>query len=250
MTERISSSAFEGLQHLLDGQSGSAALARNIENNPICAVSYEGAVPCLFVQWRGRANSSHIRYIHESLLRLIEKHRVSKILGDDADLTAIPPADQEWIVSDWMPRAIAAGLKAAASRMPNRYNARTSVKRILSEVPDCLSIRTFESLREAKDWLRGIYKTGIYRIEYHRFQRGGEPLSTFAIWCDKPNVGHFSDLARVALRSFWKMGRDCLIPVISRNQLPEVIVITDDSGTEVHRWSLDDEIRRLSRATP
>lgn len=249
MSERNTNSSVEGLQHLLDGKSGSLALAQSIEDNPICAVSYEGAIPCLVVQWRGRASSSHIRYVHEYLLRLIEKHRVSKILGDDAALTTIPAADQKWIVGDWMPRAIAAGLKAAASRMPNRHNARTSIKRIMSAVPDGLSIRTFESLGEAKKWLRGIYETGIYRIEYRRFQRGGKPISTFSIWCDNPNIGHFNDLARVALRSFWKEGSESLVPITAGKPLPELIVVTSASGAEVHRWSLEDEMRQLGKAT-
>lgn len=248
MIERNRNSSFEGLKHLLDGQSGGPALVQNIEDNPICAVSYDAAVPCLFVQWRGRAKSAHIRYIHEHLLRLIEKHRVSKILGDDAALVAIPAVDEQWIVSDWMPRAMAAGLKAAASKRPERHTAWASVKRIQTAVPDGLSCRTFETLGEAKKWLRGVYGAGIYRIEYRRFQRG-KPIITFAFWCREPTIGHFNELARVALRSFWKANEGSLEPITPRQPLPEVIVVTTDSGEEVHRWSLEDEIRQLDRAT-
>jgi hypothetical protein len=236
------------LQHSLKGQSGNARrLAENLEDNPICAVSYDANVPCLFVQWRGYAKSTEIRYVHECILRLVEEHRVSKLLGDDAALRTITAVDQHWIVDDWMPRAIAAGLKTAASNRPSRPSGRASVNRIRSAVPAGLAIRSFGSLDEAKAWLRSVYQAGRYRIHYRRFKRGGEPLSTFAFWFDESSVGHFRQLARVALRSFWKIEAGSLEPVISRQPLPELIVITTERGEEVCRWSLQNEWSLLAK---
>jgi hypothetical protein len=240
--------SFDGMQHLAAGESGDGALhADNLEDNPICAISYDASVPCLVVQWRGPAKSSQIRYIHECLIRLIEKHQVSKILGDDAALRRIQAVDQQWIVSDWMPRAIAAGLRTAASNKPRGRSAQASIKRILSAVPAGLAIRSFESLQEAKGWLGGVYRAGTYRIQYHRFKRGGEPISTFVFWSHQPSIGYFMEMARVALRSFWKADDGSLQPIIPRQRLPELIVITSEAGDEICRWSLEDEMRWLDK---
>jgi hypothetical protein len=237
--------SLDGLQHLLEGESGdSYALADNIEDNPICTVSYDPDVPCLVVRWKRYATSTQVRYIHECLIRLIKKHRVSKIFGNDTDLVNIAATDQHWIAQDWMPRAIAAGLKSAVSIKPRAYFGQTSVNRILSFLPAGLAIRSFDNFEEGKTWLRSVYQAGTYRICYRRF-KGGEPLNTFSFWCEDPSIGYFRQMARVALRGFWKAQDGSLEPVISRQPLPELIVVEGEDGNEVCRWSLEDEIRQL-----
>lgn len=241
-------SSLDGLRHLLEGESGDGrALADNLERNPICTVSYDPEIPCLVVRWRGYATSAQTRYIHECLIQLIKKHRVSKILGDDTALVSIAAIDQHWIIHDWMPRAMAAGLKSAASIKPCGYFGQASVNRILSLVPAGLAIRSFESLREGKAWLHSAYQPGTYRIVYRRF-KGGDSINTFSFWCQDPSIGYFRQAARVALRSFWRTHDGTLEPVISRQPLPELVIVEDEHGEEVCRWSLEDEIRELQVA--
>jgi hypothetical protein len=207
---------------LLHGDSGDdRALAQSIEDNPICTVSYDPSTPCLLVRWKRHATSAQIRYIHECLIHLIKKHRVSKILGDDTDLVSIAAVDQHWIVQDWMPCAMAADLRNAASIKPRAYFGRTSVNRILSILPAGLAIRSFERFEDGQAWLRSAYQPGTYRILYRRF-KGGDPINVFAFWCQNPNLGYFQELARV--------------------------VIEGEDGDEVCRWSLEDEIRMLRNA--
>jgi hypothetical protein len=243
--QQIDESSLDGLQHLLEGGSGDGrALAENLEDNPICTVSCDPSVPCLVVRWKRYATSAQIRYIHECLIRLIKRHRVSKILGDDSDLVSIASIDQHWIVGDWMPRAMAAGLRAAASIKPRAHFGQASVNRILSFLPAGLAIQSFENWREARDWLHSIYESGTYRVVYRRF-KDGEPINTFEFWCQDASGAYFIQLARVALRAFWKLEGSSLEPVIPRQPLPEVIVIESKIGDEICRWSLEDEMRQV-----
>jgi hypothetical protein len=250
MTQRqTGDSAFDNLQYLLEGESGDGSvLARNLEDNPICTVSYDPGIPCLAVKWKQYATSTQLRYIHESLIRLIKKHRVSKILGDDMDLVSIAAVDQNWIAHNWMPRAITAGLKSVASIKPRAYFGQISVGRILSIVPVGLVIQSFDHFEDARNWLRNIYQPGRYRVCYRRFRGGGEPVNTYTFWCQEPSVEYFKQLARVALRGFWKVVDGSLEPVIARQSLPELIVIEGESGDAVCRWSLEDEVRELRAA--
>jgi hypothetical protein len=241
-------SSLDVLKRLLRGESGCGrALAENLEDNPICTVSCDPEVPCLVVQWKGYATTAQTRFVHECVIQLIKKHHVSKILGDDRALVSIATADQHWIVSDWMPRAIAAGLKSAASIKPRGYFGKASVDRILSFVPAGLAIRSFERIEEGKAWLRGALQPGTYRIIYRRF-RSGESINAFSFWCQDPSVGYFAQIARVALRGFWRIQDGALEPVISRQPLPELIVIEGENSDEVCCWSLEDEMRELQEA--
>jgi hypothetical protein len=246
MREIETEKPLEGLQHLLAEESSDGrTLANNLEDNPICTVSHDPGIPCLVVRWKGYATSIQIRYIHECLIRLIAEHRVGKVLGDDTELVSIAEMDQHWIVRDWMPRAISAGLRTAASIKPHAHFGQTSISRILSITPADLAVRSFDSAEEARNWLCSVYQPGIYRVIYRRF-KGGEPINSFAFHCEDPSRRYFKQVARVALRAFWKSKDGTLEPFILHKNLPELIVIESDTSEEVCRWSLADELRYLN----
>jgi hypothetical protein len=148
-------SGLDALKRVIEKESNDGrALAENLADNPICVVSHDDSVPCLFVEWKGYATSAQIRFIYECLIGLIERNRVSKVLGDDTALVAVSSEDQDWIIWDWLPRAIAAALRFAASKNPKGYYGRTSVNRIQQIISQKLKIRSFDKLADARAWLR------------------------------------------------------------------------------------------------
>jgi hypothetical protein len=148
-------SGLDALKRVIEEESTDGrALAENLADNPICAVSLDDDVPCICVQWRGYATSAQFRFVHECLIGLIERNRISKILGDNTALVSVTSEDQDWIISDWTPRAIAAGLRLAASKSPKGYYGRTSVDRIQAFISPQLRIRSFDNLADARTWLR------------------------------------------------------------------------------------------------
>ena len=145
------------LKQLIENESSDGrALARNLADNPICTVTRDDSVPCLFVQWKNCATNAQIRFIHECLIDLIKGQGVSKILGDDTALVNISTGDQDWIAQDWLPRAMLAGLRTASSKGPNGYHGRTSVIRIQSMLSSKLIIRSFDDLENARKWLASV----------------------------------------------------------------------------------------------
>ena len=136
------------------GQTAEAPkLPQNLENNPVCSVLLDADVPCLTVVWKRQATSEQLRALHERLLELLRKHKLNKILGDDTALPQIEPEDQAWIVQDWMPRAVAAGLKLAANKSPEAYFGRLAVETIKAS-QSLLAIRSFDHFEEARRWLK------------------------------------------------------------------------------------------------
>jgi len=128
-------------------------LPLDLENNPVCSVLLDADVPCLTVVWKRQATSAQLRALHERLLELLRKHKINKILGEDTALAYIEPEDQAWIVHDWMPRAVAAGLKLAASKSPEAYFGRLAVETIKAS-QSLLAIRSFDRFEEARRWLK------------------------------------------------------------------------------------------------
>jgi hypothetical protein len=128
-------------------------LLSDLQNNPVCSVVVDADVPCLTVVWKREASSAQLRVVLEKVIELIRQHEIHKVLGDDTALPQIKPEDQTWIARDWMPRAVAAGLRLAANKSPEAYFGRLAVETIKAS-QSLLAIRSFEHFEEARRWLK------------------------------------------------------------------------------------------------
>ncbi len=145
------------LREILAQESGdSQSLIDDLENNPICSVAFDASVPCITVQWRGYATSAQMRFVLENIICLLDRHKAHRILGDDTLLPLVHSADQQWIIDDWYPRAIAAGWRVSANKVPQNYFGQLTTNSVQAEVPGVVVIRPFEELDEARRWLRGF----------------------------------------------------------------------------------------------
>jgi hypothetical protein len=145
-------SAVELGKRLLEEAEEGRLLAADIHDNPICTVNYDAGIPGIVVVWKRYVTSLQLRFVHEKLLEMIAETGAHKVLGDDTELSAIHPKDQDWIVTDWLPRAFEAGLKAAASKRPSGYFGRLSTTRIQARA-DELVHQAFDDIGSARDWL-------------------------------------------------------------------------------------------------
>lgn len=145
------------LRAVLAQESGdSLSLIENPADNPICKLAFDADVPCIVVQWRGYATSAQMRFVLENVIVLLERHKASYILGDDTLLPMVHTADQAWIINDWFPRAIAAGWRASANKVPRNYFGQLTTTSVQSVVPMPVVIRPFTELAEARRWLQSF----------------------------------------------------------------------------------------------
>ena len=155
MAQNEESDALKELRRRLEAESNDGLqLLRDVADNPVCSISLDETIPCVVVTWKQYATSTQLRYVHENIIRLLEQHRVSKILGDDTGLATIHTEDQKWIVGNWMPRAMASGLRAAASKSPSSYFGKVSVDEVQAAAPAGLALRSFADMEEARQWLK------------------------------------------------------------------------------------------------
>jgi hypothetical protein len=131
-------------------------LVQNPCDNPICKLSYDEEVRCIAVTWRKYATSAQLRYIHEIILSMLAQHKAEKILGDDTDLPIVHAEDQQWIVEEWLPRARALGLKAAATKVSLTFFGRVAIGTIQSKLSRELEIRNFGNIHSARSWLKSF----------------------------------------------------------------------------------------------
>jgi hypothetical protein len=126
-------------------------------DDPTCSVTYDESLSDIFVVWKQYAPSSaQLRFAHECILHLLKTHGACKLLGDDTALITLQPEDRSWVVQDWRPRALAAGLKFAASKSPESYSGKASVKSVQAAFPPGLVTQTFDDIADARRWLQSV----------------------------------------------------------------------------------------------
>jgi len=133
-----------------------ALLLQNPYENPICKLGYDQEVQCIEVIWRKYATSAQLRFIHEIILSMLVHHKAEKILGDDTDLPIVHAEDQQWIVDEWLPRARAAGFKAAATKVSMTFFGRVAIGTIQSRLGREVRIRNFRNIHSARSWLKSL----------------------------------------------------------------------------------------------
>jgi hypothetical protein len=129
-------------------------LATDFRHNPICSSDIDRSVPCIVAIWHGYATSTQFRYIHEMWLQMIAEQGIEKILGDDSELPMVHVEDQMWVAHDWMPRAIAAGLKVGAHKVAQSHFGKIAVEQITDAKPRNFPIHAFDDLDTARSWLK------------------------------------------------------------------------------------------------
>jgi hypothetical protein len=119
-----------------------------------CTVGYDSDVPCVIMTWKGYATSRAFREANERVLGVIAERKATKVLGDIEEFVLIGSDDQNWLTNDWIPRAMAAGLRTAALITPAFYFNRVAVESVGQRLdPEAFTLRFFESREAARAWL-------------------------------------------------------------------------------------------------
>ncbi|MFD2783874.1 hypothetical protein [Hymenobacter rubripertinctus] len=119
-------------------------------------------VPCLIVQWHGFANRQQFQSLMDRGLALyMEESRRTRPLGWLADtrlVSAVTPDDQQWLRTNWNPRAHAAGIRHVSFVSPESVFGQMSVQGYTANTAAAdayaIDVAHHRTLPEAKRWLR------------------------------------------------------------------------------------------------
>jgi len=123
-----------------------------------CVIDYDVDVPCISMIWKGYATSVQFRAANERVLDAIKQSNASKLLGDAKDFVLIGADDQMWLASNWIPRALQAGVRKIALVMPRFYFNRVAVDTVTQRLSgefarNLVRIEYFDSHEAARNWL-------------------------------------------------------------------------------------------------
>lgn len=99
-------------------------------------------------------DSRTLRDVLNGGVKLLKEQKSVKWLSDNRDIAAHSEADTQWINTDWLPRAIAAGWKYWALVVPHDMLARMNMSEF-TETFFNMGVRcqVFTDVNEAQAWL-------------------------------------------------------------------------------------------------
>jgi len=120
----------------------------------VASVRWEEPGQLLLVEWRGWANPTEFSELLEAEIVGLRKHHGTRMLADCRRQKGLSAADQDRANENWLPRALAVGLKRFAVVVPSSGLAAANLKERLGKVrAGALEVAYFATPEEARDWL-------------------------------------------------------------------------------------------------
>jgi hypothetical protein len=120
----------------------------------VASVKWDEDGQLVLVEWQGWANSTEFSELLEAEIVALRKHKGSRMLADCRRQKGLSAADQARANEQWLPRALAAGLKRFAVVVPASGLAQANLKERLGKAPAAaVEIAYFETAEAARDWL-------------------------------------------------------------------------------------------------
>ncbi|HMF70279.1 MAG TPA: hypothetical protein VK616_02330 [Flavitalea sp.] len=124
-------------------------------NTEVYNIYFDPEINAVVMEWDGYATSSQFKEGTELMLNTLIQNNSYKVLADTKEMVLIGKEDQEWLDTQFLPRAIKFGFKAIAIVRPDHYFNKVAVESIFYKVDkDKLSISLFDDVTEAKEWLK------------------------------------------------------------------------------------------------
>ena len=121
----------------------------------VATVRWEPEGQLVLVEWEGWSNSKEFAALLAAEIQALTEHHGSRLLADCRRQRVLSPADQARD-KEWLPLAIAAGLRRFAIVLPTSGLAETNIRDRLGKEPGgTLEIAYFKTVDEARTWLIG-----------------------------------------------------------------------------------------------
>jgi len=122
--------------------------------NVYLRISYDAANHWVRNEWLGTQTYTGILVGADACLGPLTEHACPYLLNDNRQVTGPWDHAVGWIVSNWAPRAIAAGLTHFANVVSPEALAASSAHTMALGLRGQLQMHMFDDLEEARQWLR------------------------------------------------------------------------------------------------
>ncbi|GAA0892125.1 hypothetical protein GCM10009122_18040 [Fulvivirga kasyanovii] len=117
-------------------------------------ISYNSANSIIIYQWLVPPTDLEFKHGCEQMIEAIAHFKTGKVVVDIREQGTVAPYLLEWMTSDWISRAVAAGYTHGAIIIPTDVFTQLSVDEIMDTVSKKVISRNFDGMEDAVDWIK------------------------------------------------------------------------------------------------
>ncbi|WP_459192212.1 hypothetical protein [Halosimplex sp. J119] len=128
--------------------------SQTIDDAENYTIEWDQDIGGIVFTWDEYVSGSAFRGGCEALLDAIKDRNAEKVLTDTRGINAHDDQDQRWMQTDWMPRALEAGLEHSAIVHPDSVISEMDVENMIDDMDEGSSEPLMTSdMAEAREWL-------------------------------------------------------------------------------------------------
>ena len=108
----------------------------------------------LYVCWHGQLTAAEVIQGVLEATRLLEKYAFQRVLNDKRDTGGDWSEALPWLEYEWLPKAVAAGLRAVAYIQSPNLEAQIVSREFVEAVRSQIHVSLFTTEEDARDWLQ------------------------------------------------------------------------------------------------
>lgn len=117
-------------------------------------VYFDPDIDAVVMEWSGYAKREEFRAGTELMLEILKDSKATKVVGNITDFVLIGMEDQNWLLYNFLPRAVEFGFRHCALTVPKFYFNKVAVENVITSLADKnLEVRLFENFIEATNWI-------------------------------------------------------------------------------------------------
>ncbi len=118
-------------------------------------VAYDAEIEAVVIEWKQFVTGEPFQEGMETVLECIRARDASGELADSRAIKSLDDDDMVWMLGDWTPRAIDAGLESIAIVYPDSVIAEMNLDRVTEQGADMPLDQTItKDIDEARRWLQ------------------------------------------------------------------------------------------------
>jgi hypothetical protein len=125
-------------------------------DEPWLSISWDREHRCVYAEFKKFANSTEFRAGTMKIIDAIRERRASALISDNRRLEGVVYEDQLWLRDNWVPLAVAAGIKRIGVVVARQGLGKVATEEIIGRFGKTEFLtRTFDSLADAQEWVAG-----------------------------------------------------------------------------------------------
>lgn len=126
----------------------------NVSSKDALRIYYNEKANCVITRSIGFVYDIELKNFLDKIIVFLEEHKTNKLIVDLTYRQTYTDKDQNWIDTNWFPRALQAGLTYFGYILPNDLFMQLSADEILVKRKGSLNVVPFGNLEKAIEWIK------------------------------------------------------------------------------------------------